>query len=475
MQTDSEGPAKLKTLLHAARRPDCRGRCRVLPLRWNVRVLVAAVVVGFSLPASATTIEQAVERAITTNPNVLGAEAGVRAAGHDLRQARAGYFPSLDLDTRIGREHTNIKQLSVAGNDEEDFWRRETGVTLSQLLWDGFATRSEVQRRVALLNSAEHSLADTRNAIAFRAAEAYIDILRNRELVELAHSNVTSHENTLKNVDAKLDSGVGNRADVEQATARLALARSTLTAREGRLLEAEARYERIVGEQPGELATPNRSPSGLVEKGAVDPQTLQSAVEAAQQKALTDHPAVLQSTADVTAAARAIEAARAAYHPTVNLEGSMRRDNNIAGVAGNRNSDSIMVVARWNLFRGGADRAGELAAAERKVVAAEQLDETYRLIAENVAIAYQARATSESRLAFLEAHAASSEGTLRAYRAQFELNRRTLLDVLNAENELFNARSALTSGTYDDLVNEYFVDASKGALAGRFGVSAALR
>ena len=150
----------------------------------------------------------------------------------------------------------------------------------------------------------------------------------------------------------------------------------------------------------------------------------------------------------------------------------MRRDNNIAGVAGNRNADAVMVVARWNLFRGGADRAGELAAAERKTLADEQLDETHRLIAENVAIAYQARATSESRLAYLRQHVTSSEGTLKAYRAQFELNRRTLLDLLNAENELFNARSSLVSGTYDDLVNEYFVDASKGRLAGRFGVSA---
>lgn len=413
-------------------------------------------------------------QALTSNPQVLGAEASVRAAGHDLRRARAGYYPSLDLDTRIGREHTNIKQLSVAGNDEEDFWRRETGVTLTQLLWDGFATRSEVQRRVALLNSAEHSLADTQNAIAFRAAEAYIDILRNRELVELARENVVSHENTLKSVQAKLDSGVGNRADVDQATARLALARSTLTAREGRLLEAEARYERVIGAPPGELAVPVSTPSGLVEKGLVDPQVLQSAVESAQQRALSDHPAVLQSTADVEAADRAIKAARAAYHPVVNLEGSMRRDNNVAGVAGNRNADAVMVVARWNLFRGGGDRASELAAAERKTVANEQLEDTYRLIAENVAIAYQARATTESRLDFLKAHVDSSDGTLRAYRAQFELNRRTLLDVLNARNELFNARSSLVAGRYDDLVNEYFVDASVGNLAGRFGVSASV-
>ena len=102
----------------------------------SARRLFAGFVITlcYASPAVAFTIEEAVEHALSSNPQVLGAEADVRAAGHDLRRARAGYFPSLDLDTRIGREHTNIKQLSLAGNDEEDFWRRETGVTVSQLL-----------------------------------------------------------------------------------------------------------------------------------------------------------------------------------------------------------------------------------------------------------------------------------------------------------------------------------------------------
>lgn len=437
------------------------------------RGVVWGALLGAATAAPAITVDDAVRQALSTNPTVLGAEADVRAAGHDVRQARGGYFPSLDLDTRYGREHTNIKQLSLAGNDADDLWRRETGVTVTQLLWDGNATRSEVQRRVSLLNSAEHSLEDTRNALAFRAAEAYIDVLRNRELVELARGNVESHRRTLDNVQAKFKSGVGNKADVDQAQARLALAESTVTAREGSLLEARARYERIIGEPPpADLARPQANPSGLVSNGEIDPAQLASATDQARQRALEEHPLVLQSTADVEAAQAAVEAAKAGYHPQVNLEGSLRRDNNLSGVRGNRNSDALMVVARWNLFRGGADRARQLAAAERKVSAQDQLEDALRRIAENVAIAYQARATSESRLTFLNQHVTASEGTLQAYRAQFELNRRTLLDVLNAENELFNARSNLVIGDYDDIVNVYFVEASVGSLASRFGGAA---
>lgn len=433
-------------------------------------VLCTAAGTLYASGGLAITIEDAVQQALASNPEALRAAADVRAAGHDVQQARAGYLPSLDIDTRYGREHTNIKQLSFAGNDNDDLWRREAGVTLTQLVWDGNATRSEVARRVSLLNSAEHSLADTYNALAFRAAEAYVDVLRNRDLVALAQDNARAHETTLRTIESKFDSGIGNRADVEQASARLALARSTVTAREGSLLEALARYERLVGDvAPADLAVPHAEPSGLVKNGLVDSAALSTATDQARQRAIVEHPAVLQSTAEIEAAQAALQGAAATYHPKVNLEGAMRRDNNLSGIDGIRNSDSIMVVARWNIFRGGGDRAGQRAAAERKIAAQDQLEDTLRRINENVAIAYQARATSEGRIEYLRQHVTASEGTLDAYEAQFELNRRTLLDVLNARNELFNARSNLVFGIYDDLVNSYFVEASIGVLAARLG------
>ena len=425
-----------------------------------------------ALPLTAATLEDAVRQALTTNPQLTGAAAAVRAAGHDVREAKAGYLPSVDLDARAGDEHSNIKQLNRPHN-EDDLWRRESGLTVTQMLWDGMATASEVQRRVALLNSAENSLSDTQNSLAFKAVEAYVDVLRNRDLVELAVANVSSHQEVLKNVDAKSGSGVGNKADVEQARARLALARSTLSARQGGLHEAEARYVRTIGDAPGELAKPNSVPSGLVKDGEVDPKDLADATDKAQEEAMTSHPAVMRSKADIAAAMAVIRAAHAAYQPRLDLQGTLRRDNDVGGISGNRDSDSLMLVARWNLYRGGADRAQSLSAAERKTEADNRLDDTFRSVAENVAIAMESRATSESRLMHLQQYVEASEGTLKAYRAQFEISRRTLLDLLNAEDELFNARSNLAAGAYDDLTNVYFVDASKGILAGKFGVSSA--
>lgn len=426
------------------------------------------------LVASATTLEDAVRRALATNPQVTGVEATHRAARHDLKQARGGYLPSLDLDMRFGEEHSNIKQLSRLNNDD-NLWRREIGVTVSQMIWDGFAVRSEVERRVALLNGAESSVADTRNAIAFKGVQTYFDVLQSRELKTLAARNVQSHEVVLANVEAKATSGVGNKADVEQARARLALAHSTVVARDQALREAEARYRRVIGDWPDDGAKPTVQASGLVRNGEVEREQLANATVQAEELAVAAHPAVLRSKADVEAAVAAVSGARAGYYPRVDLVGALRRDADLGGVRGNRNSESVMVVARWNLFRGGADREEEFAGVERKAAADEQLKETIMSVIENVEIAMASLATSEARLVYLEKHVGSSASALESYRAQFEIDRRTLIDLLNAEGELFNARANFVTGTYEYLTNIYFVEASKGALATSFDDHSLLR
>lgn len=168
-------------------------------------VLIIFATLSFSpVLALATTIEEAVGEAVRTNPSILSASAQARASTHDLRTARAGYYPSLDFDAGFGPEDTNAKQLKRAGNDRGAMDRREAGLTARQLLWDGFATRSEVERRVALINASEHSVSDTSEAVAFRAAESFLDVIRNRELVALARANVASHEKTVNNVKSAI-------------------------------------------------------------------------------------------------------------------------------------------------------------------------------------------------------------------------------------------------------------------------------
>lgn len=445
---------------------------RLLSVAGMLPVLLGAVCVLAPGPAPfAETLEGAIATAIQTNPLVNQARARTRAADYDIRQARGGYLPSIDINGGIGPEDSNIKQLKLSGNDNGTLTRREFGLTLRQMIYDGFGTRNEVDRRVSLLEAAEQSTRDVREAVAFDTVQVYLDVLRNRELLVLAEQNVSNHEQVLNNVEQKVRGGVGQRADLEQARGRLALARSVLTARQGQLAESLATYERVVGDIPGELTPPARVASGLVSRGQPDAAAVQSAIGAAITDAESWHPALMQARAELEASEAAIAVARAAYHPRVDLEANSTRNANLAGVEGIRNSNTIMLVGRWNVFRGGSDRAAENAAVERKFAAEENVADVRRVITENIGIALQARAATDARLEYLRAHVEASKQTLEAYKAQFDLGRRTLLDTLNAQNELFTARSNLVSGLYDDLLNQFFVEAAKGRLVSSFGLT----
>lgn len=448
--------------------------CLTVMPRAALRRLALSVVL-ILVPAAqavlADTVADVVAKALAFHPQVARADALARAAGHDVDNARAGYLPSVDLNGGIGLQNSSIKQLNP--NDNSTLTRREAGLSVRQLVFDGFLTQGEVARRRALLQAAEFGASDTRQSVAFDAVKAYLDVLVRRELLDLAQQNLSAHLVTRDRVADKVKSGVGQRADLQQAEGRVALARSTVVQRQGSLLEAETAYARLIGEAPGELAKPVRQATGMARDGEVQQASLQSAIDTSLAEAYEQHPALRQANFELEASAAAVKVAKAAYWPRVDVAGNLSRDANLAGVEGVRNTNSVMLQGQWNLFRGGADKAAQQASVERRFAAEDTVKDTRLAIQENVTIALKARATSEGRIKFLEDHVAASVATLDAYQAQFELSRRTLLDMLNAQNELFTAHSNLSAGLYEDLYNQFFVEAAKGTLTTVLGVGTA--
>ena len=421
---------------------------------------------GITLPASgyAKSLNEAVAAALASHPQVRAADAAVRAARLDVDQARGGYFPSLEVNLGGGRETTESPQLKALGQNSSTLSRRESGVTLSQKLFDGFGTRSEVERQRARLTFADARAADTRETVALRVVTVYLEVLKNQELVKLARDNIVSHQQTLQKVQQRVRGGVSQRVDLQQVEARLALARSTLTSREGKLRESEANYESAVGEVPRDLRDVALKPSALLKDGAIDPGLVAQSIKTATETALARNPNIAAAEAEVAAAEAARKGANAALMPRLNLELGANRNKNISGISGDFNNETAMVVMRWNLFRGGSDQAQERAFAERHVAARDTAIDARRQIQERVAVALQAKAASEERLAFLEQHVKSSTEALGSYQAQLDLGRRSLLDVLNADNELFTARSNMVAGKFEDILNLYAIEAAKGLL-----------
>jgi len=350
--------------------------------------------------------------------------------------------------------------LRSGGQGTRTLNRQEGSLTLRQNVFDGAQVRSEMERQSFRLDSSRYRLNETGETVALRVVETYLEALRDEGLVVLAEENVARHENLLEKTQFRFKSGVGQRADAEQAAARVALARSSLVSARGAAEDSAARYNRVVG----------RYPSGLAEPPA-PAKYLPPSVGRAQADAVENAYGVHAARAELGAAQAGVRSVRADLLPRVDVELSANRNRDLDGIPGPQHDNMAMLVMRYNLFRGGADQARIREAMERETVALETYNNALHSTEESVARTWAAQLAARERIAPLEAHARATAQVLEAYRSQFELGRRSLLDLVNAENELFQARSALHSGRTAALVAEYRVLAAVGGLVRALGLT----
>jgi outer membrane protein, adhesin transport system len=405
--------------------------------------------------ALATTIEQSIQAALETNPEVGVVAADREAIEQELRQARAEYLPSIDVRGAAGPEYTDSPNTRNRNNDDdtETLLRLESQLTLTQMLFDGFATQSEVQRQIARIDSASYRVQEAAEFIALDAVEAHLDVLRNQALVELARENLEQHRRILGQVRQLEDQGAGSLGDVRQAESRLAEAESSLAVAQGNLRDAEAFYIAVVGSPPADL-----------EEGVAPVFALPESPEASAAEASITSPTVQLANADVDVAQAELRAARAGYYPNLDLELGAAAGDNLDGLEGRDVNAQALLVLRYNLFRGGGDIAREREAFFRVNEARQSLRVAQRDAEQEARVAYHALTTARARLEALSAGVDAQRATRDIYAQQFDLGQRGLLDLLDAENELFLDRSNLVTATFTERFAVYRVLAVIGAM-----------
>lgn len=402
---------------------------------------IAGLASSFSVPLYAVTLQEAVERTLASNPDVQVDVKQRLARNYELEQAKGGYYPTLDLVAGAGRERS---LNATTGETWKTLTRREAGLIANQLLFDGMYTSSEVDRQTARVNAQAHRVKGVSQNVAADAVEAYIEVLRRESLVTLADENLKVHERIFDQIKVRTESGVGNRADLAQISARVALARSNTVVEETNLRDAETNYSRVVGEAPMELQ-PVPSMKDLM------PASREEAVE----KALANNAILQSAAADIEAAQAQREASKSTYYPHVDLELSRTWNEDVQGYEGDEDYMAAMVNMRWNLYNGGRDQARERETAERVNEAKEIRNRAYRQVEESIRLAWAAYQASENQVEYLKLRADESLNTRDAYAKQFRLGQRSLLDLLNTENELFDARRNQSNNHYDGLLAQY--------------------
>ncbi|MCK6452519.1 MAG: TolC family outer membrane protein [Alphaproteobacteria bacterium] len=430
--------------------------------------LVAALLLG-ALPAASAerTIADVVADTIRANPEVKRDRALLRAADRQVDVRFAGFLPRVDLESSGGYEYTNDPSTRSRVQKEPDdnsgrhLLRTDNSITVRQLVFDGFGTSSRELAAEAERRAAERRIAETSERIANRACEIYLDVLRTTEIARLALANRDYHMDIRDKVAARVNQGLSDALDLEQVNARLALANTGLARRQGELRVARARFAEFVGEEAKDLVRPG-------ERVFAAPPTLDAALD----EALKRNPAVFVTAYRVDAARADIEAARAAFYPRFDFEVQGNTGDNLDGVLGRESSITVLLKLRYNLFNGFFDDATVSRRSAQAAAAGFQDGETRRQLREDTSVFFRNLQTVQDRLVPQRDHVQSSKRTLDDYVAQFELGKRKLLDVLDAQIEHFEASVALTDSEYLLLLAQYRLAFALGQLRAVLGLPA---
>lgn len=414
-----------------------------LALGTSLALLPLASAMAQSLPTDlaepgSTDLRQVVQQAISTNPEVQAAWNGFRASGNDIGVARGNYLPSVDVSAGIGVED---RQLDTRGSYDTSY----AELTITQMLWDGFATASEVER----LDRAElvryYELLGASEEVALEATRAYLDVQRYRELVRLAQENYREHLRVFNQIEERVISGAGRRVDLEQISGRLALAESNLMTEASNLHDVTARYQRIVGDLPAETLAPAPQMD----------DRLPADVGRALDLAFQGNPEFHAAIENIEASRAEQRGTRSAFQPRLDLRGRTGTYENSDGsydvIADGEHRDrhSIELVASMNLYRGGSDRASFRAASDRVEQAVNLREKACVDVRQTTQIAYNDTQRLREQLQYLNEHRQSIDRVRGAYQQQFDIGQRTLLDVLDSENEYFEASRAYANAQYD--------------------------
>jgi adhesin transport system outer membrane protein len=410
-------------------------------------------------PLHATTIADTVRATIATNPEIGVVRNDRLAVDQELRQARSRILPSIDLRVAGGPEYTNSVGTRARGGSYESQFRTDASLTLTQRVFDGGATRSEIDRQTARVDSAAHRVREAAEFIALDGIQSHLDILRNQDLVALAETNVAAHRRILGEVRELEAGGTTGIADVRQAEARLAAAVDNFEQIRGDFADAISTYVQVVGEMPRDLQL-ERPPTGAIPRD----------MESAALRASTSNPTVLIAASDVDVSSAEVRGARAGYFPQLNVEAGTSVGNDLDGVEGSNVSAEVLLVMRYNLFRGGADVAQEREAFHRLNEARSSLARARRQAEEDARASFITLETARARTATLRDQVEANRRTRDAYADQFVVGQRTLLDLLDAENELFVSRVNLTTTEYQERFAIYRIVTVTGALLDTLGI-----
>nr|WP_276612894.1 TolC family protein [Desulfovibrio sp. UIB00] len=396
-------------------------------------------------------VEDSIYGVLRNHHNLRGMIENREVLDHEVRRAQAGFGPRVDVTGQAGGSVLSDSSTRSQNLDSQMWGKVGYSAQLVQPIWDGFATRSRVRTAKSTLESQKYRVFDTATSLSLDAIIAHIDLLRRRKIYELSEENVAHHKSLVGQAQDRASLGADTAADVTQAQSRLQRALSSLSEAKASLLVAEETYTRLTG-----------LPAASRLQTVTMPPQLYTASQAVLEKAKKSNPKLAAYLQDIRASRAERELADSAFSPALNLEAGPNYTN--LGGTSDRwvYSFDVMGVVRWNIFNSGADVAERRAASARmrqsRQVMYNFIDDL-KLDVDSTWINYLA---AQEQYNHYSKAIEYNKYTRTAYIEQFQIGKRSILDVLDTESELYNSATQAETARGNILVGAYRLSALTG-------------
>ena len=404
-----------------------------------------------STTLSALTLKDTVNEVIHTHPVVQERLKNYRAIESDLSIADAGYMPTIDIVGGVGWKTQGHLNSDIT---KDDFNTYNSAIILKQNIFNGFDTLYGVAYEKARVVAAAYDYIEKTDDITLQATQTYIDLLRANELYNTAKENVSNNELIYAKVYELYVAGVSARSELDKIQSSLALSRSNLTVKRNNLVDARFNFHRILGR--------NVSVESLI-KPKFEARLPRSRVRALQF-ALEHNPSLMVSRFNIKSAQKRYKQTRANYYPSVDLEASQNYSNNWQTATTPDDRFEVMLKVSYNLYNGGRDASQKQKNISLINQEIEKQRELKRELIHSLGVSWSAYEITKVQLDDLYKFQSFSFSTLELYQEEYELGQRSLLDLLAAQNDFFNAQTQIINAEYDRLFAKYRILDSMGVL-----------
>ena len=431
--------------------------------RLTIAAGMASVLLAGTAYAQPATLQEALSAAYSNNPTLQTSRAQLRATDENVPTALAGWRPQVQFTGAVGPTQPTISQVSTNPITRQQQTSTSTthstesavSLTVTQPLYRGGKTRASTNHAENQVLSARAQLLATEEQIFSDTVAAYVNVVQDEQilLVDISNEQVLSKQ--LQSTNDRFRVGELTRTDVAQAESALASASATRQTAEGTLEAARATYEQLVGERPGKLK---------------DPQPLQPPVKTladAKAEASRNNPNVVAALFAVSAARDAFDIAYSALMPNLSVQGSLSRSSNQFAPGYTATAGTVLLNLTLPIFQGGSEYAGIRQARQQVIQAQKQLEDQRRTAVQQATTAWEQLAAARAAVISDRAAIRAGQIALEGIERQALVGSATTLDVLTAEQVLFNAQTTLVQTLAQLVTASYQVASAVGRLTAR--------